>query len=308
MQAISKIEKSHLLSWADVSQLLDTPQDSLQRDHREHTIMSVPLPSSCVQEQWNYQSSESELDSISSPENISPSSCMDFSFSSSCQPVTSATASSSAYSDTGEASGTSSHHNQGVVLSRGKVSKPRLKNPSKRRQSASEKEKLRMRDLTKALHHLRTYLPPSVVPAGQTLTKIETLRLTIRYISHLSEQLGLSEKVLSQRTETMESQRCCQYSSMPGYQGGVQGWSSHTEEQPSVFTARCSTQRPQLDHCMYATALRSPVQNDLLSSDPVSLLQLPHSAVTSQPSQVYSKSFHSDTVPHNFWIWEHGLK
>uniref|UniRef100_A0A6Q2ZNI6 BHLH domain-containing protein n=1 Tax=Esox lucius TaxID=8010 RepID=A0A6Q2ZNI6_ESOLU len=62
----------------------------------------------------------------------------------------------------------------------------RSKFPGKKRETASEREKLRMRDLTKALNHLRTYLPPSVAPAGQTLTKIETLRLTIGYISHLS--------------------------------------------------------------------------------------------------------------------------
>ncbi|XP_036400185.1 mesoderm posterior protein 2-like [Megalops cyprinoides] len=77
--------------------------------------------------------------------------------------------------------------------------KSRSKYPGHKRQSASEREKLRMRDLTKALHHLRTYLPPSVAPVGQTLTKIETLRLTIRYIAHLSAQLGLTEEVLSQR-------------------------------------------------------------------------------------------------------------
>ncbi|XP_029430368.1 mesoderm posterior protein 1-like [Rhinatrema bivittatum] len=69
------------------------------------------------------------------------------------------------------------------------------------RQSASEREKLRMRDLSKALHNLRSYLPPSVVPAGQNLTKIETLRLTIRYISHLSDLLGLREETLTQRRE-----------------------------------------------------------------------------------------------------------
>ncbi|XP_039982528.1 mesoderm posterior aa [Xiphias gladius] len=77
--------------------------------------------------------------------------------------------------------------------------KSRSRYPGKKRQTASEREKLRMRDLTKALHHLRTYLPPSVAPAGQTLTKIETLRLTIRYISYLSAQLGLSEEVLEQQ-------------------------------------------------------------------------------------------------------------
>nr|XP_057933863.1 mesoderm posterior aa [Doryrhamphus excisus] len=77
--------------------------------------------------------------------------------------------------------------------------KSRSRYPGKKRQTASEREKLRMRDLTKALHHLRSYLPPAVAPAGQILTKIETLRLTIRYISFLSAQLGLSEEVLEQR-------------------------------------------------------------------------------------------------------------
>ncbi|KAJ8417426.1 hypothetical protein AAFF_G00286530 [Aldrovandia affinis] len=70
----------------------------------------------------------------------------------------------------------------------------RSKNPGKKRHSASEREKLRMRDLAKALHHLRTYLPPSVAPAGQTLTKIDTLRLAIRYIADMSAQLGSSEE------------------------------------------------------------------------------------------------------------------
>ncbi|XP_017284168.3 mesoderm posterior protein 2-like [Kryptolebias marmoratus] len=79
------------------------------------------------------------------------------------------------------------------------MKKSRSKYPGKKRQTASEREKLRMRDLTRALNHLRTYLPPSVAPPGQTLTKIETLRLTIRYISYLSEQLGLSEEGLQQR-------------------------------------------------------------------------------------------------------------
>ncbi|XP_062062656.1 mesoderm posterior protein 2 [Lepus europaeus] len=64
------------------------------------------------------------------------------------------------------------------------------------RQSASEREKLRMRTLARALHELRRFLPPSVAPAGQSLTKIETLRLAIRYIGHLSAVLGLSEDSL----------------------------------------------------------------------------------------------------------------
>ncbi|XP_078098025.1 mesoderm posterior protein 2-like [Mustelus asterias] len=74
------------------------------------------------------------------------------------------------------------------------IRKVRLRYPGRERQSASEREKLRMRGLTKALHNLRTYLPPSVAPASQSLTKLETLRLTIRYISHLTELLRLSEE------------------------------------------------------------------------------------------------------------------
>ncbi|XP_076978504.1 mesoderm posterior protein 1 [Tamandua tetradactyla] len=64
---------------------------------------------------------------------------------------------------------------------------------SGQRQSASEREKLRMRTLARALHELRRFLPPSVAPAGQSLTKIETLRLAIRYIGHLSAVLGLGD-------------------------------------------------------------------------------------------------------------------
>ncbi|KAJ6662858.1 hypothetical protein lerEdw1_011062 [Lerista edwardsae] len=75
------------------------------------------------------------------------------------------------------------------------------------RQSASQREKLRMRRLAKALHTLRRYLPPSVAPAGQSLTKIETLRLAIRYIGHLSELLGLSEEALARREPPL-ARRC----------------------------------------------------------------------------------------------------
>ncbi|KAM6119555.1 uncharacterized protein FYW35_005884 [Pterocles gutturalis] len=62
--------------------------------------------------------------------------------------------------------------------------------PSMFGQSASEREKLRMRRLARALLQLRHYLPPALAPAGQSLTKIETLRLATRYIAHLSALLG----------------------------------------------------------------------------------------------------------------------
>uniref|UniRef100_H0WC97 Mesoderm posterior bHLH transcription factor 2 n=1 Tax=Cavia porcellus TaxID=10141 RepID=H0WC97_CAVPO len=80
------------------------------------------------------------------------------------------------------------------------------------RRSASEREKLRMRTLARALLELRRFLPPSVAPAGQSLTKIETLRLAIRYIGHLSAVLGLSDDGLRQRrrrrVDTASPQSC----------------------------------------------------------------------------------------------------
>ncbi|XP_006885283.1 PREDICTED: mesoderm posterior protein 2 [Elephantulus edwardii] len=77
--------------------------------------------------------------------------------------------------------------------------------PGGQRQSASEREKLRMRTLARALQELRRFLPPSMAPAGQSLTKIETLRLAIRYISHLSAVLGLSEDSLQRRRRRLSS-------------------------------------------------------------------------------------------------------
>uniref|UniRef100_A0A3B3SUT4 Mesoderm posterior ba n=1 Tax=Paramormyrops kingsleyae TaxID=1676925 RepID=A0A3B3SUT4_9TELE len=152
---------------------------------------SALLMNSCAPDQWSHRSSDSEFYSMSSPETISPASSMDLSFSSWCRTPSSVKAACPMDFVGDDVLGSSSAC-RGV-----KVGRTRSKNPSKQRQLASEKEKLRMRDLTKALQHLRTYLPPSVAPAGQTLTKIETLRFTIRYISHLMEQLGLSEETLA---------------------------------------------------------------------------------------------------------------
>ncbi|NWQ94775.1 MESP1 protein, partial [Burhinus bistriatus] len=81
----------------------------------------------------------------------------------------------------------------------GKGEAGRHRGPRGLRQSASEREKLRMRRLAQALLQLRHYLPPALVPEGQILTKIETLRLAIRYIAHLSALLGLSEEALARR-------------------------------------------------------------------------------------------------------------
>lgn len=158
---------------------------------------SVPHLDYSLQYQWF---SDSDLSSISSPETLSPVHSMDSSLSPGYQQLPQCTpkGAKTGYSQSLKSSPCS-------LSGRGRRTGRPTRIRSKQRESASEKEKLRMRDLTKALHHLRSYLPPSVAPAGQTLTKIETLRLTIRYISYLSSQLGLSEEVLFQRRERADT-------------------------------------------------------------------------------------------------------
>ncbi|MEQ2162481.1 hypothetical protein GOODEAATRI_020163 [Goodea atripinnis] len=153
---------------------------------------SVPLLDHSLQYQW---SSDTDLSSISSPEMLSPVLSMDSSLSPSYQQLPQSTPKGAKCLKSSPCS----------LSGRGRKTGRTTRIRSKQRESASEKEKLRMRDLTKALHHLRSYLPPSVAPVGQTLTKIETLRLTIRYISYLSAQLGLSEEVLFQRREQVDT-------------------------------------------------------------------------------------------------------
>ncbi|CAK6976943.1 twist-related protein-like [Scomber scombrus] len=154
---------------------------------------SVSLLTNSLQYQWF---SDSDHSSISSLETLSPVTSMDSSLSPTYQQLPHSTpkTAKTGYSQTFNSSPCS-------LSGRGRKTGRATRIRSKQRESASEKEKHRMRDLTKALHHLRSYLPPSVAPAGQTLTKIETLRLTIRYISYLSSQLGLSEEALFQRRE-----------------------------------------------------------------------------------------------------------
>ncbi|XP_049639896.1 mesoderm posterior protein 2 [Suncus etruscus] len=84
------------------------------------------------------------------------------------------------------------------------------------RQSASEREKLRMRTLARALLRLRRFLPPSVAPAGQSLTKIQTLRLASRYIGHLSDVLGLSLHPQQQERRRQQQQQQLRRRPSPG--------------------------------------------------------------------------------------------
>ncbi|XP_004686482.1 PREDICTED: mesogenin-1 [Condylura cristata] len=67
-----------------------------------------------------------------------------------------------------------------------------------RRRKASEREKLRMRTLADALHTLRNYLPPIYSQRGQPLTKIQTLKYTIKYIRELTDLLDSAREPRAQ--------------------------------------------------------------------------------------------------------------
>lgn len=214
---------------------------------------------------WSSPSSDSELYSISSPETVSPAPSMDLNCSPSYQPKL-----NKLHKATSRLTKMPSSPS-GLVR---RTRRSRLKNPSEQRQNASEKEKLRMRDLTKALHHLRTYLPPSVAPVGQTLTKIETLRLTIRYISYLSAQLGLSEEYLSQRKQMSNEDGWKTSPEILGYfqcrststeWGERQGYGDYAEQHQTGSSLEYPEQG--VDMNQYSTQLSEPMTDQIYSPE-----------------------------------------
>ncbi|KAJ7997842.1 hypothetical protein DPEC_G00216360 [Dallia pectoralis] len=285
--------------------------------------ISSPLFSSYgigQQYHWSYTSSDSEFYNVSSPETcvLSPSTCRNFS--PSCLPWGSGSGTHRTLQSGGAKASASLSSGDEGGLSGEKTWKSRSKNPSKQRRSASEKEKLRMRDLTKALHHLRTYLPPSVAPAGQTLTKIETLRLTIAYISHLSAQLGLGEESVYQRNGMSRNASGCQVSprrdsvercqfntSFSGYRWEEESrLGSCLNQQQTIHasaasitalvkTTRVDTQLRETNMCAYDNAFNSSVD---------SLLESPGNIDTTQSCQVYSKNQDVDyqSIAQEFWM------
>uniref|UniRef100_A0A3P8VQX5 Mesoderm posterior ba n=1 Tax=Cynoglossus semilaevis TaxID=244447 RepID=A0A3P8VQX5_CYNSE len=246
---------------------------------------SLPLLNYDLQYQW---CSDSDLSSISSPESLSPVHSMD----SSLSPP--------------DHLGSSPHSLSGRGRKSGRA--PRIR--SKQRQSASEKEKLRMRVLTKAMHHLRSYLPPSVAPAGQTLTKIETLRLTIRYISFLSAQLGLSEEVLFQQRREQGDPSASDTSSpdihsylQAGNTGGPEPQLQNQSPGQSLYPEQCYNHNAMVHHgsCSfrvdqynghYSGAAQGDVSVDAILQSPPS---------TQASYQMYGHDFSLPLASRDYW-------
>ncbi|XP_062381419.1 uncharacterized protein LOC134069471 [Sardina pilchardus] len=260
---------------------------------------------------WSCPSSDSEFYSMSSPETISPaSSSMDLVFSPSLSNVRSDSGKPGRFARSGprgKSTAGSSPAESGIRPVRtGTGTRTRCKNPSKQRASASEKEKLRMRDLTKALHRLRSYLPASVVPAGQTLTKIETLRLTIRYIAHLSAQLGVSEEEERQQ-EILGYFQCTPAATMDVQWGAGQDYRGHspfsTQQYPSGMPSAHATQGARMDLSQCGASVEMPAQEEGFSSGVglECLFQNSPSIQTAQSCQMYTRDFGCQLVPQEYW-------
>ncbi|NWZ98513.1 MSGN1 protein, partial [Nesospiza acunhae] len=143
---------------------------------------------------WDWKSSAGpfELHPISPPHSLSPTPSFE-SYSSSPCPA----AAETPYSGAGGGSGLAGYglveFPAAYLPSPGQARLPKgtkVRMSAQRRRKASEREKLRMRTLADALHTLRNYLPPIYSQRGQPLTKIQTLKYTIKYIGELTELLN----------------------------------------------------------------------------------------------------------------------
>ncbi|KAM9017061.1 mesogenin-1 [Ara ararauna] len=144
---------------------------------------------------WKSTTGSFELHPVSSPHSLSPTPSFESYSSSPC-----AAAGESPYSSSsGSLVGYSLVDFPPAYLpSPGQARLPKgtkVRMSAQRRRKASEREKLRMRTLADALHTLRNYLPPVYSQRGQPLTKIQTLKYTIKYISELTELLNSVKRV-----------------------------------------------------------------------------------------------------------------
>lgn len=152
---------------------------------------------------WTSPPGALELSQSASPQSVSPSPSFE-SYASSLYPLAvEMTCANSSSNSSSRSDGASSLGGYPLtefpsmyLPSQGKGPKnSKVRMSVQRRRKASEREKLRMRTLAEALHTLRNYLPPVYSQRGQPLTKIQTLKCTIKYISDLTDLLNNVKQV-----------------------------------------------------------------------------------------------------------------
>ncbi|XP_073479621.1 uncharacterized protein [Aquarana catesbeiana] len=166
---------------------------------------------------------------------------------------------------------------------------------SNQRQSASEREKMRMRNLSTALQHLRRYLPAAVAPVGKTLTKFETLRLTIRYISHLSDVLGLDDETLEKRREERLRRSRCPVG-LNCCQGEMHELCSMTSAEVPKIPPNCMASSRMCPEAMRGEGMDTNCFLPVMSSPHFSDHGLPEELDSFSPCILSSTPVHTSTV------------
>ncbi|XP_009819772.1 mesogenin-1 [Gavia stellata] len=159
-------------------------------DASEHSVCLSPWD-------WKSAAGSFELHPVSSPHSLSPTPSFE-SYSSSPCPVVAETPYGSGGGGGSLVGYSLVDFPPAYLPSPGQARLPKgtkVRMSAQRRRKASEREKLRMRTLADALHTLRNYLPPIYSQRGQPLTKIQTLKYTIKYISELTELLNSVKRV-----------------------------------------------------------------------------------------------------------------
>ncbi|NP_001083813.1 mesogenin-1 [Xenopus laevis] len=172
---------------------METLHHPLVKMEEDYALSSDSEPNStCMANTWDWKSHNESysLSQTPSPQSVSPAASYESTYSSS--PHTGQGLEEMPFSYSLLQYPTLCHGDNGALTKKDHGHKTSM--TTHRRRKASEREKLRMRAIAEALHTLRNNLPPMYSQGRQPLTKIQTLKCTINYISELTNLLQCSKR------------------------------------------------------------------------------------------------------------------